>query len=270
MVVIKKDLVYDSVNDLKCDFYFPNDTSSNTKILIFWHGGGWFRGDKNDQKALGIKLANAGFMTVIPNYRLTDTATFPAAHDDSVKLIEWLLHSNYTDADDLKNIYQIGASSGGTLALYIAGKYGFPTVTWSAPVDFKNWLEQHEDVTPAKEPAKELNLTNRSAINASFYKFFALNYLGQQTQAKQLDAQAYDYQHLNHLLMINSANELVELAGVFNFTEKLANAGHSVELLILPGTRHAMQYADDYLDESLDFLRQSIKRVDQAAVRKEE
>lgn len=40
MVVIKKDTIYDETNNLKTDIYFPNNTNSQTKILIFWHGGG--------------------------------------------------------------------------------------------------------------------------------------------------------------------------------------------------------------------------------------
>lgn len=41
---------------------------------------------KNDVKNLGIRLANAGFMTLIPDYRLAPASTFPAAHQDSKNL----------------------------------------------------------------------------------------------------------------------------------------------------------------------------------------
>ena len=50
MVVIKRNIVYDENKDLSSDIYYPNDTTSNTKILIFWHGGGWFRGNKETAK----------------------------------------------------------------------------------------------------------------------------------------------------------------------------------------------------------------------------
>ncbi len=43
MVVIKQNVIYDSEHDLRTDIYFPNDTSSKTKILIFWHGGGFMK-----------------------------------------------------------------------------------------------------------------------------------------------------------------------------------------------------------------------------------
>jgi hypothetical protein len=33
-----------------------------------------------------------------------------------------------------------------------------------------------------------------------------------------------------------------------------------VQLLVIPGHGHAMDYGNDYIDESLDFLFQTIKR----------
>ncbi len=257
----KKNIIYDENNNLKTDIYFPNDTTSQTKLLIFWHGGGWFAGSKNDVKDLGIKFANAGFMTLIPDYRLAPEFTYPAAHQDSKKFVEWLLDSDYTDDDDQQNIVQIGASVGGTLALYIAGIYGFPTVTWSASVDFSNWVKNHQDVIPSRYGANELKLTNLYDIFESFYKFFVKTYAGKNDQAilKKMDVENYDLSHLGRLKMINSAHELVPLNGVLKFIDFLANNDHEVELLVIKGHRHAMDYAMDYIDESLDFLYQTIK-----------
>lgn len=258
MVVIKKDIIYDNTHNLKTDIYFPNNTTTKTKIMIFWHGGGWFRGDKEDVKWLGIKLANAGFMTLIPNYRLAPKNKFPAAHEDAKYFVNWLFDSQYTDQDDRHNIVQIGASSGGTLALYLAGLYGFPTVTWSAPVNFSTWIKDHAQVTPAKDAKKELGLTKQADINQAFYKYFTLTYANPPDLPK-LDADNYNYNNLSHLFMINSAQELTELSDVLTLIKKLAALDHTIQLLVVKGSRHAMDYANDYLDESLDFLFQALK-----------
>lgn len=175
--------------------------------------------------------------------------------------MKWLLESKYTDEDDQQNIVQIGASVGGTLAIYLAGIYGFPTVTWSASVDFSNWMKTHPKVIPSRYGANELKLTNLHDIFESFYKFFVLTYAGKDDQAiyKQIDAENYDLNNLGRLKMINSAHELVPLDGILKFVDFLANHDHEIELLIIKGHRHAMDYAKDYLDESLDFLFQTIK-----------
>ncbi|MBP2058042.1 acetyl esterase/lipase [Lactobacillus colini] len=266
MVLIKKDIVYDQSKNLKTDIYFPNDTSSKTKILIFWHGGGWFRGSKDDLKKIGIHLANAGFMTLIPDYRLAPKYLFPCAHQDSDDFIHWLLNSRYTDEDDIKNIVQIGASVGGNMALYLAGKYGFPTVTWSAPLEFSNWIKNHANTIPSKDGANELGLSDPHQIREAFYKYFTLAYIGSEDNSllEKIDASNFDFSNLKQLKMINSADELTPLASVLDFIQFLASQNHEVELLVIKGTGHAMDYAQDYLDESLDFLYQTIKRQDKA------
>lgn len=76
-----------------------------------------------------------------------------------------------------------------------------------------------------------------------------------------MDVENYDLSHLGRLKMINSAHELVPLNGVLKFIDFLANNDHEVELLVIKGHRHAMDYAMDYIDESLDFcIRQSRRR----------
>lgn len=262
MVVIKNNIIYDENKKLGADIYYPNDTTSETKILIFWHGGGWFRGDKKDVKKIGINLANAGFMTFIPNYSLAPAAHFPVAHDDALHFVDWLLDSDYTDNDDIKNIVQIGASVGGTMALYVAGKYGFPTVTWSAPVEYTNWIKNHQEVKPSPQAKEDFGITDPTQIRASFYKYFTLTYTGSDKYdiLQKLDAQSYDFSNLNKLMMINSADELTPLSTTLDFIKFLAKQNHGVQLLVIPGHGHAMDYSQDYIDESLDFLYQTIKR----------
>lgn len=249
MVVIKKDIVYDQKTQLKTDIYFPNETSSKTKILIFWHGGGWIKGNKDGAKKQGIQFANAGFMTLIPEYRLAKQGTFPAAHQDAINFVNWLLKSRYTDPDDQQNIVQIGASVGGTMALYVAGQFGFPTVTWSAPTDFSNWLKQHTDVK-----------ADLAGSNEEFYKYFTLAYAPHPQDWSKLDATAYPIEQLGPLFMINSAHELNPLTSVLAYINFLGQHNKQVQLCVLPGDRHAMAYADDCVDESVDFLHQIIRQ----------
>lgn len=262
MAIIKNDIIFDKKYNLATDIYFPADTNSATKILIFWHGGGWFHGDKKDVKNLGVMLANAGFMTFIPNYRLAPEYKFPAAHEDAKNFVDWLLKSEYTDEDDQNNIVQIGASVGGTLAIYVAGLFGFPTVTWSAPVEFSNFFKEHPDVKPSKDAKKEFGASSLEEIHESFFKYFTLAYTQDDSPEilKKLDAKSYDLSKLDKIMMINSAHELNPLDSVLDFIHFLAIHDHEVELLVIKGNRHAMSYAMDYLDESLDYLRQVIKR----------
>lgn len=255
MTKIINDVIYDPQKQLACDIYFPNKNNAETKILVFWHGGGWFRGDKSDLKDLCCKIAQQNLMVFAPNYSLAPKNIFPAAHHDSVNFTKWLLKSDYVKNKTIE-VTQLGASSGGVMALFLAGKYGFPTVTWSAPIAYSDWIKEHQNVKPSMQANFDFGITDLKQINNAFYKYFTLTYIGSENTAalKKLDAQSYDYQHLGRLLMLNSTSELSPTKYLLDFIANLAEADHSVDLKLIAGTRHAMSYANDYLDDSIAYL----------------
>lgn len=260
MTQILTNIIYDQQNNLTTDIYLPKQTKLQPNILLFWHGGGWFRGDKSDLKELSLKIAEQGFMVFAPNYSLAPKHTFPAAHQDCIKFVKWLLNSKYSPTPTTK-ITQIGASSGGVLALYLAGKFGFPTVTWSAPVNFSQWMKDHASTPASFAAQKELGFKKITDINNAFYKYFTVTYAGSEQIAtlQKLDAQSYNYQKLTHLLMINSTAELSPVSYLLKFISILAQENHEVDLKLIPGTRHAMAYAKQYLAESVAYLTQASK-----------
>ena len=260
MVEIINDVTYDEQRNLKVDIYKPDNNSFSDKILLFWHGGGWFRGDKNSFKNLCQNISDRGFTVFAPNYSLAPQYPFPAAHQDSINFVKWLMQSEFV-INKKPHITQIGASSGGTMALNIAGKYGFPTVTWSAPVSYSAWIKDHTEVTPAVDGRKELGLSDLHDINNAFYKYFTLAYAGSEDEKvlKKIDADSYDYSNLQQLLMINSADELSPINYLLNFINFLAKNNHAVDLKLIAGKRHAMTYANQYLEESLAYLLDAVK-----------
>lgn len=65
---VEKDVIYDEAHDLPVDIYVPD--AANGGAVIYAHGGGWFRGDKENESDLGQYLADAGYLVAIPNFRL--------------------------------------------------------------------------------------------------------------------------------------------------------------------------------------------------------
>ena len=260
MTTIINDVTYDEQRKLKVDIYKPDNVSFSDKILLFWHGGGWFRGDKNSFKDLCQKISDHGFTVFAPNYSLAPQYLFPAAHQDSINFVKWLMQSEFV-INKKPHITQIGASSGGTMALNISGKYGFPTVTWSAPVNYSAWMKDHTEVTPAVDGRNELGLSDLHDINDAFYKYFTLAYAGSEDEKvlKKIDADSYDYSNLQQLLMINSADELSPIKYLLNFINFLAQNNHAVDLKLIAGKRHAMTYANQYLEDSLAYLLDAVK-----------
>lgn len=251
---ITQDLIFDPEKNLAFDLYEPHNAPK--KILIFWHGGGFFKGDKANETNIGTAAANAGFLTFIPNYRLAPRYVFPSANDDAENFVTWLLNSKYYTDQNLE-IVQIGASVGGLLGLELSMKYQFATVSWSAPLDYSRWLDKHPDIKPSTDAKTEFGEMDPQKIKDSFYKYFTLTYLGNDdvmAKAEELDARHHLQDKIGRVLLFNSTQELVPIKDALDFVNLLAEKNLPANLRTIAGDGHAMAYAGDVLSPSLEFL----------------
>lgn len=86
----------ENANDVSGEWIFPNGCDK-TKVLLYFHGGGYFVGSTNTHRALVSKLAkNAGISALSINYRLAPEHPYPAAIEDCAKVYEWLLSKNFS------------------------------------------------------------------------------------------------------------------------------------------------------------------------------
>lgn len=140
---------------LLMDVFIPRKRKTSTTAAVLWiHGGGWERGDKNGSSGARF-LASAGFITASLYHRLSGDAKFPAAIEDTRCAVRYLRANAGHYGIDAGRIGVAGASSGGHLALMIAaadanagfeGSGGWPGVSsavravssYYGPTDFTN------------------------------------------------------------------------------------------------------------------------------------
>jgi len=87
--------------------------------VLWLHGGGWERGDKNGNSG-ALMLADAGFVTASIFYRLSGDSPFPADIQDCKCAIRYLRANASTYGIDPDRIGVAGASAGGHLAELVA------------------------------------------------------------------------------------------------------------------------------------------------------
>ncbi|OBF11870.1 alpha/beta hydrolase [Mycobacterium sp. ACS4331] len=93
--------------------YVSAEGAAQDKVLVWFHGGGYVLGSARGFQELGHTLSAASGMTVIlPDYRRAPECKFPAAVDDGVAAIEYLV-STY----GAENVAVGGDSAGGGLTL---------------------------------------------------------------------------------------------------------------------------------------------------------
>jgi acetyl esterase/lipase len=71
------------------DVYVPARTRGAAPVVVFLYGGSWESGAKEDYRFVGGALAAAGFVTIIPDYRLYPEVVFPAFLDDCAAAFAW-------------------------------------------------------------------------------------------------------------------------------------------------------------------------------------
>lgn len=113
---IERDIAYGSLPRQKLDVYSPRDVTAQTPVLVFYHGGSWQYGSKDDYRFLGTAFAARGIQTVVVNYRLYPEVIFPAFVEDAAKA---LAYTKSTIASG-RPIFVAGHSAGAHIATMMA------------------------------------------------------------------------------------------------------------------------------------------------------
>lgn len=99
------------------DVFYPAAPSSQLlKTIILIHGGGWRSGDRSMHYPLAERLAALGYVCVLPSYRLSTEALYPAAIQDVKTAIRWTKANGGRYQIDTSAIAIAGHSAGGQLA----------------------------------------------------------------------------------------------------------------------------------------------------------
>lgn len=119
---IAQDIAFgDSVRQ-RLDIYAPSNRNdaSTLPVIVFIHGGGWRDGDKAGYEFAGRALASRGFLTVVPNYRLSPAIHFPAFVEDGAAALRWVRTNIANQGGDPERIVLVGHSAGAHIAALLA------------------------------------------------------------------------------------------------------------------------------------------------------
>lgn len=112
-------IVFDDATGLKLDVYTPTN-ARKAPVVIFYHGGRWEEGNKDQYEFVGQALASQGFVAVLPNYRLYPQVHYMAILQDSAKAVVWA-HQHIADyGGDPGKLVVMGHSSGAYNAAMLA------------------------------------------------------------------------------------------------------------------------------------------------------
>jgi acetyl esterase/lipase len=116
---LHSNIVYQRVNsvELKLDVITTGSRSSPRPVVIFFHGGGWVQGSKDNQLLKLMPYLARGMDGVNVEYRLASQAEAPAAVEDCRCALHWVVQHAKEYGFDPNKIVVTGESAGGHLAL---------------------------------------------------------------------------------------------------------------------------------------------------------
>jgi acetyl esterase/lipase len=117
------DLAYESGERHSLDVYVPRagtGSGSARPLVVFFYGGSWQSGDRNDYRFVGEALASRGYVTVIPDYRLYPQTTFPGFMDDAAAAVAWARAHAVEFGADPDQLFLMGHSAGAHIAMLLA------------------------------------------------------------------------------------------------------------------------------------------------------
>lgn len=102
------------------DVYGPPSSPGTAPVAIFFYGGSWDSGRRQDYGWAARAIAAQGFLTLVPDYRLFPEVQFPSFLDDGARAVRWAVDHAAALGGDPGRIVLIGHSAGAYNAAMLA------------------------------------------------------------------------------------------------------------------------------------------------------
>lgn len=118
---LASNIAFDSTTGLALDVYSPAN-AARAPVVVFFFGGRWAEGSKEQYKFVGQALADRGIVAVIPNQRLYPQVRYPKFLQDNARAVRWTREQIAQYGGDPNRIVLLGHSSGAYNAVMLTLK----------------------------------------------------------------------------------------------------------------------------------------------------
>lgn len=110
----------------RLDVYGPRGARIHpAPVAVFFYGGSWDSGRRQDYNWVGQALAAQGFVTVVPDYRIYPTVRYPGFLEDGAMAVRWAVDHAAQFGGDPGRIVLIGHSAGAYNAVMVGLDPGY-------------------------------------------------------------------------------------------------------------------------------------------------
>lgn len=121
---VRRDIAYGDDPRQKLDVYIPTE-AKNAPLILFFYGGSWQSGSKDQYRFLGQALASKGYVTAVADYRLYPQVQYPDfVKDGALALAHVHAHAHAYGADR-DRLFVAGHSAGAFNAMMLSADDAF-------------------------------------------------------------------------------------------------------------------------------------------------
>jgi acetyl esterase len=253
--------------DVPLRVYVPTSEPGPRPALVYFHGGGWVIGDIETHDGTVRSLADASGVTCVSvGYRRAPEDPFPAAFDDCVAAVRWVV-DNAADLDiDPSRVAVGGDSAGGNLAAAAAIELR------DTPVDVRFQLlvypvtDGSMDQPSLDENAEGYFLTKDTM--AWFWDLYAADAPRTDPRLSPMDATDDALRGVAPLLVITAEYDPLRDEGE-RYAERMRAAGVPVELTRYDGMAHGFFTMSGVLPDARRAIAQAARFLRETLVRQE-
>lgn len=137
---VVSDVAYGESSWQRLDLHIPTNTSSQAKpVLIFFYGGGWYSGNKEQYFFAADAFARLGYLVVVPDYIKAPKGKFPQFVEDGARAAAWVKANIAEHGGDPNSIFMAGHSAGAHLAGLLLSNASYLQQYGLVPKDFKGF-----------------------------------------------------------------------------------------------------------------------------------
>lgn len=96
----------------RLDVYAPRKGPAAAPVAMFFYGGSWDSGRRQDYGWAGRALASRGFLTVVADYRVYPEVRYPGFLEDGAQAVRWTRDNAARMGGDPERIVLVGHSAG--------------------------------------------------------------------------------------------------------------------------------------------------------------
>ncbi len=155
--VSKTDIAFGPDPRQRLNLYTPRKPIDNSPVVLFFYGGGWRDGSKEDYEFVASALVREGISVVIPDYRLYPDVQFPDFVGDAAKAARWIHDNGARHGLRPGPFYLMGHSAGAHIAAMLATDKRYLAVEEIDPQLIAAWigLSGPYDFLPLATPGLE-------------------------------------------------------------------------------------------------------------------